>query len=65
MLRGVAARVNIRTPSDEDLDTLPLYEITIPLFWDPKSKFHDENEITVEEGVYTSKEQRYAMVTEE
>ena len=43
MLRGVAARVNIRTPSDEEMENLPMYEITSPLFWDPMRKLHAEN----------------------
>ena len=40
---GVATGAPIRTPSDEEMDTLPIYEIPSPLFWDPSSKFHAEN----------------------
>ena len=50
-IKGVATGVNIRTPRDEKMDTLPMYEITIPLFWDPTRKLHAENEILVQEGV--------------
>ena len=43
-LRGISARINIRNSSDEDLDTLPVYDITSPLFGEPTSKFHDKKE---------------------
>ena len=45
MLQGINFGVNIRTPSDEDLDNLYVYEITIPLFWDPTSNIYTENEL--------------------
>ena len=32
-IRAISVGVPIRTPSNEDLDTLPIYEITSPLFW--------------------------------
>ena len=43
MLQGIANEVNIRTPSDEDLDTLPMYDMTSPMFWDPTSNLYPEN----------------------
>ena len=34
MLRCIATGVTIRTTINEDLDTLPVYDITSPMFWD-------------------------------
>ena len=34
-LRGIVMGVPIRIPSNEELDTLPVYEIKSSLFWDP------------------------------
>ena len=44
-LRGVAMGVKIRVPSDEELDTLPVYDINSLRFLDPTSKLYVENEI--------------------
>ena len=42
-LRGISAGFIIRTPGDEDLDTLPMYKITCSLFWYSTSTLHVEN----------------------
>ena len=39
-LRGITAGFNIKTPSDEELENLPVYDIASDLFWDPTRKFH-------------------------
>ena len=41
-LRGIVMGVPIRIPSNEELDTLPVYEIKSSLFWDPSRKLHAE-----------------------
>ena len=46
-LRGSVEVVTISTTSDKDLYTLPVYDITTPLFLDPTRKLHSENEISV------------------
>ena len=48
--QGIVTRVAIRTPRDEYLDTLAIYEITSPILWDPMSKLHAENEESVHQG---------------
>ena len=64
-LQGIAIGVKIRAPSDEDMDTLPVYEITSLLFWEPTRKLTAENEVAVHEGVGISKRQRIFMGREE
>ena len=40
----VAAGFDIRTPMDEDMKILPMYEVTSQLFWDPNYFSHAKNE---------------------
>ena len=35
MLRGISVGIPIITPIYEEMDTIPVYEITRPLFWYP------------------------------
>ena len=42
-LRGVVAGFNIRTPTYEDMKILPMYEVTIQLFWRPHDPCHIKN----------------------
>ena len=60
-LRGIVTGVTIRTPSDEDLYTLPVYEITRSLFWDLSRKFQAENEMATQQGENISREQRVIL----
>ena len=46
----IATVIPIITPRDEDMETLLVYEITIPLFWDPSSKLRTENEVATQKG---------------
>ena len=39
-LRGIVMGVPIRTPINEDMETLTKYKITSPLFCDPYSKLN-------------------------
>ena len=43
MLKVIEAGVPIKTPRDEDMETLPVYKITSHLFWDTNKKLHTEN----------------------
>ena len=61
MLRGISEGSPIRTPSDKDLDTLPVYEITRSLFWDPYSKFHTENEMDIQQSATIRREKQLVI----
>lgn len=47
-LRGTSAGFMIRTPDDEDLDNLDVFDITSTLAWDPNSLEHAEEEARVQ-----------------
>ena len=47
-LRGTSAGFMIRTPDDEDLDNLDVFDITSRLVWDPNSPEHAEEEARVQ-----------------
>ena len=47
-LRGTSAGFMIRTPDDEDLDNLDVFDITSTLTWDPNSLEHAEEEARVQ-----------------
>ena len=47
-LRGISAGFMIRTPDDEDLDKLDVFDITSRLVWDPNSPEHAEEEARVQ-----------------
>ena len=47
------------------MDTLPVYEITSLLFWEPTRKLTAENEVAMHQGVGISKRQHIFMVREE
>ena len=60
-LRGISAGFLIITPSDQELDTLPVYEITIPLSRDLYSNFHAENEMASQQSATIRREQRVVI----
>ena len=64
-LWGISVGVNVRNQGYEELDILPVCDITSPLFWYPKSKLHAENEVSVQQGEEISKRKWVVMVIEE
>ena len=64
-IRGIAEGIPIRTHRCGELDALPVYEITSPLFWDPSRKLHTENEMATQQGANISKEQQVIILPEE
>ena len=54
----VAAGVSIRTSRNEELDTIPMYEITSPLFCDLSRRLHTKNEMDAHQGTNISISQR-------
>ena len=57
-IRGVCMGVPVRTTINKYLDTLSVYKIKIPLFWDLSRKLHIENEMNTQQGSNIIKEQR-------
>ena len=57
-LRGIDAGIPNRTPSDEDMDNIPVYDIISPLFWDLYRKLHVGNVLATQQGDNISREQR-------
>ena len=47
-LRVVVVSIPSRTPINEDLDTLPVYEITSPIFWYLYRKLYAVNEMATQ-----------------
>ena len=48
-IRCIDAGVPVRNPTDEELETLPIYEITSSLFWDPSRKLLAKNEMATQQ----------------
>ena len=54
-LWGIATGATIRNPRNKYLDTLPVYKIKIPLFWDTAIKSHAKNKEAVHKGAAINK----------
>ena len=55
IIRGISEGIPIRTHMCGELDALPVYKITITLFWDPSRKLNAENEMATQQGANISK----------
>ena len=42
-IHGVAAGLDIRTPTNEDMEILPMYDVTSQFIWDPQDLIHSKN----------------------
>ena len=60
-LRGVSAGFKVRTPTNEELDTMQPYELTSQLYWDPQSESHAKEEVVAQRAVGYVSEYRQAL----
>ena len=65
VLRGNSSGVPIRTPRNEDLEILPVYEIISPLFLYQSRKVHAENGLATQHGSNISREQQVIIDRED